>query len=116
MTYYLIKTFVTALLVVVISEVSRRSSLLGATLASVPTVSVLAMIWLYVDTKDVGQVMALSRSIVWLVLPSLVLFVVLPVALERGYGFYVSLAAGICATVVAYGAAIAVANYFGLRA
>ena len=52
MTYYLVKIAVTTGLIVIISEVAKRSSLVGAILASIPLVSVLAMIWLYIDTKD----------------------------------------------------------------
>jgi hypothetical protein len=115
MTHYAIKILVTTLLIVLISEVSKRSSLIGATLASVPLVSVLAMIWLYADTRDVAQVSALSRSIVWLVIPSLVLFLLLPVLLDRGYNFYLSLAGSIGTTAVAYFGMIAAARYFGIR-
>jgi hypothetical protein len=70
-------------LVLAISEIARRSSFAGALLASIPLVSVLAIIWLYVDTKDVAKVSALSTSVFWLVLPSLVLFVTLPVLLKK---------------------------------
>jgi hypothetical protein len=42
MTHYAIKILVTTLLIVIISEISKRSTLIGATLASVPLVSVLA--------------------------------------------------------------------------
>lgn len=115
MSYYIVKIVVTSALVVLISEISRRSSLAGAVLASVPIVSVLAMIWLYTDTRDVSQVSALSRDILWLVPPSLVLFLLLPVLLKRGIGFYPSLAAAIGATVLAYFAAIAIARYFGFK-
>ena len=113
--YYVIKIAITTVLVVAISELSKRSTFTGALLASVPLVSVLAMIWLYVDTRDAAQVAALSRSVFWLVLPSLVLFLLLPVLLERGYAFYVSLAASIGATIVVYLAAIATIRHFGLR-
>ena len=116
MSYLLVKIVVTSSLVVLVSEVSRRSSLAGAVLASVPIVSVLAMIWLYIDTRDVTQVSALSRDIVWLVLPSLLLFVLLPLLLKRGIGFYPSLAVSIGATVFAYLAAITVARALGFRA
>ena len=54
--YYVIKILVTTALVVLISEVAKRSSLLGAVLASVPLVSVMAMIWLYIDTRDIEKV------------------------------------------------------------
>ena len=98
-----------------ISELSKRSSLLGALLASIPLVSVLAMIWLYADTKDAAQVASLSRSIFWLVLPSLTLFVLLPPLLQRGYSFYLSLAASIGATAVVYYVVISIAPRLGVR-
>lgn len=116
MSYYMVKIAVTSTLVVMIAEISRRSSLAGAVLASVPVVSVLAMIWLYIDTGDVSRVSALSQDIVWLVLPSLVLFLLLPILLKRGIGFYPGLAASIGATVLAYFVAIALARFFGFRA
>jgi hypothetical protein len=115
MVYYVTKLFVSAALIVLISELSKRSSLVGALLASIPLVSVLAMIWLYVDTKDAVQVASLSRSIFWLVLPSLTLFLLLPALLQRGLSFYPSLAASIAATIAAYYALIAIAPRFGLR-
>jgi hypothetical protein len=115
MAYYAVKVVISAALVVLVSELAKRSTLAGAVLASIPLVSVLAMIWLYVDTRDTAQVAALSRSVLWLVLPSLVLFVLLPVLLQRGHAFYTSLAASIGATVVAYGGMIVTARHFGLR-
>ena len=114
-SYYLIKLVVTAALVVAISELSKRSTLAGSLLASVPIVSVLAMIWLYADTRDVTQVATLARSVFWLVLPSLVLFLLLPTLLVRGYGFFVSLAVSIGATILVYLAAIALGRHFGFK-
>jgi len=116
MSYYIVKIAVTSTLVVLISEVARRSSLAGAVLASVPIVSVLAMIWLYIDTRDVAQVSALSADIVWLVLPSLVLFLLLPLLLSRGVGFFPSLCVSIGATVCAYLVAITLVRAIGFRA
>ena len=113
--YYVVKLVVTAALVVAISELSKRSTLAGSLLASVPIVSVLAMIWLYADTRDVAQVAALSRSVFWLVLPSLALFLLLPVLLERGHGFVASLTTSIVATIVVYLAAIYLGRHFGLK-
>jgi hypothetical protein len=115
MSYYITKIVVSTVLVVLVSESARRSSLMGAILASVPIVSVLAMIWLYSETRDVAQVAALARSVVWLVIPSLVLFVVLPVLLGRGHGFYLSLGLSIVATVAAYFSMIVAARFLGFR-
>jgi len=113
--YYVVKLVVTSALVVAISELSKRSTLAGSLLASLPIVSVLAMIWLYADTRDVAQVAALSRSVFWLVLPSLVLFLLLPALLQRGYGFFASLAVSIGATILVYLVAITVGRHLGFK-
>lgn len=102
MLYTAIKVLVTAVLVVAISEVAKRSTLFGAILASLPLTSLLAFIWLYGETGDVQKVASLSYSIFWYVLPSLVLFIVLPLLLARGFDFWLSLAAASAATVAAY--------------
>ena len=65
--------------------------------------------------RDVAQVAALSRSVFWLVLPSLALFLLLPVLLQRGYQFYFSLAASIGATIFVYLAAISLGRHLGLK-
>jgi hypothetical protein len=100
---FLVKVLVSALLVAAVSEVARRSSLLGAVLASLPVTSLLAFIWLYRETGDVQKVAALSADILWLVIPSLLLFALLPVLLRQGWNFWLSLATSCAATAVAYG-------------
>ncbi len=115
MAYYILKIVITTLLVVVISEISKRSSFIGAVLASIPLVSVLAMIWLYVDTKDVIKISELSFSIFWLVLPSLTLFLILPLLLKQGINFYWSIATSIGVTILCYWLMISVLNYFGVK-
>lgn len=102
MTYYLIKLIVTSVLIVAISEVSKHSSLLGAVLASVPLVSVLAMIWLYLDTGSTERVVALTTGILWLILPSLILFVSLPILLRHGVNFFLALSASTILTAAGY--------------
>ena len=111
MLYLVIKTLLSAVIIVAISELGRRSSLLGALLASLPLTSLLAFLWLYRDTHDTAKIAALSTSIFWLVLPSLVLFLALPALLRRGVHFPAALALATVAMLAAYGAMLA-----GLRA
>jgi hypothetical protein len=113
--FYIFKLLVTVLLVVLVSELAKRSTLYGALLASVPLVSVLAMIWLFVDTRDTERVAALSGSILWLVLPSLALFIVLPVLLKAGVNFYLSMAIGVAITMFCYWLAITFLPQFGIK-
>jgi hypothetical protein len=102
MTYYIVKVVLSAVLIVAISEIAKRSSFLGGLIASLPIVSLLAFVWLYVDTKSIDKVAALSTSIFWLVLPSLSLFIALPLLLKRTENFYVSLGASIAIMLACY--------------
>jgi len=115
MTYYILKILITTMLIVLISEIAKRSTFFGAILASIPLVSVLAMIWLYIDTKDISKVSTLSLSIFWLVLPSLSLFVALPLLLKQGISFYISMSISIAVTILGYWLMISVLNHFGIK-
>ena len=115
MAYYVVKKALTSFLIVIISEIARRSSLVAAILASIPLVSVLAMLWLYIDTKDVARVSALASSVFWLVLPSLALFLALPLLLKQGLNFYLSLSIAIILTTLCYVLMIAVLNRYGVK-
>ena len=114
LTYYIVKVAVTAILVVLISEISKRSSFIGAVLASVPLTSVLAMIWLYLDTGNAEKVSDLANSVFWLVLPSLALFIALPVLLAQGINFYLSLTISIGVTAICYWGMVIVLRYYGV--
>lgn len=115
MSWYVIKIAVTTLLVVLVSEVAKRSSLIGGILASIPLVSVLAIIWLYVDTRDTVRIIELSASIFWLVLPSLALFIVLPVLLRNEVNFYLSMSVAVTVTVLCYWFMVVLLGWFGVK-
>ena len=94
---YIIKIILTAIIVIGISELSKRFSSFGAILASLPLTSILAFIWLYRDTKDIAKVTELSYGIFWMVLPSLLFFIVFPFLLKKGMGFGLAI---LCSSVV----------------
>ncbi|MDH3316879.1 MAG: DUF3147 family protein [Gammaproteobacteria bacterium] len=115
MSYYLVKIAVTTILIVAISEIAKRSSFVGALLASIPLVSVLAMMWLYIDTKDASKVSELATSVFWLVLPSLALFVSLPILLKQGVNFYLSISVSIAVTIMCYWLMVILLHHFGIK-
>ncbi len=101
--YFFLKTLITALVVAGVSELARRYSLLAAALASLPLTSILAFIWLYHDTQDAEKVSELSFEILWLVIPSLLFFVMFPLLIKYGVKFYLALFLSCLAMSVAYG-------------
>lgn len=112
---YALKVIISAIVLVGVSELAKRSSFWGAALASVPLTSLLAFVWLYIDTSDVEQVSALSQSIFWLVLPSMVLFITLPLLLREGINFWLSLAIACLATIAAYFGMFKLLEILGVR-
>jgi len=104
--YYITKVCITAVIVVLVAEISKRSTFFGAVLASLPLISILAFIWLYVDTKDTVRIAELSTQILWLVIPSLLFFVMLPVFLRLNYSFSLSMTLATICMLVGYGVTI----------
>lgn len=106
MGYLLLKTIISAIIIVVISEVAKRSSVLGALFASLPLISLMAMVWLYVETRNAEVVAILAKDIFWLVLPSLALFITFPLFVHLRWSFSVALFASIVVTICCYGVMI----------
>jgi hypothetical protein len=109
------KILVTVAVVVAVSEIAKRSSFWGAVLASLPLTSLLAFVWLYAETGNAQAVAGLSQSIFWLVLPSLPLFVLLPLLLRAGWTFWPSLGVACLATVGAYFGMVWLLERVGIR-
>ncbi|MGH7965489.1 MAG: DUF3147 family protein [Candidatus Binatia bacterium] len=114
MIYLVTKTLISALILVAVSEIAKKSPFWGGALASLPLVSLLAMIWLYIDSKSVEKVAELSSSIFWLVLPTLPMFIALPALLKAGLGFYSALGIAALLTIALYLAMILVLKNFGM--
>ena len=115
MLYYALKVLVSALLIVAISEIAKRSTAVAALIASLPLTSLLAFVWLRLEGSTPAHIAQLSSQIFWLVLPSLVLFLVLPVLLRHGVGFWFSFAVSIVATVGAYFALLPLLRRMGVE-
>jgi len=98
--------------VVIASEVAKKTTIFGALITSVPIISVLSLTWLYEDTKDTVQVANFAESILWLILPSTLLFILLPYLLRQGWTFENSMLTGITATILAYGIGIFLASSY----
>jgi hypothetical protein len=102
MIYYLIKTIITALIIVIVSEVAKRSTLIGALIISIPLTSLLAFIWLYFDTRDYQKVIDLSYGTILLTIPSFAFFLILPILLKMKQNFAISIIISIIGTSILY--------------
>lgn len=113
--YMVVKLVVSAILVTAVSEVAKRSPVLGALIASLPLVSVLGMMWLWHDTRDADRLAAHAQATFWYVLPSLPMFLVIPALIRRGIGFWPALIAGCAVTVALYAIMTAALPRLGMK-
>ena len=100
--YFVIKTLISATIIVIVSEIAKRYTWTAAIIVSLPLTSLLAFIWLYWDTKDVQKVIELSYSTLVMTLPSFVFFIILPLLLKFKQNFIFSLLVSIICTSIAY--------------
>ncbi|TAH33684.1 MAG: DUF3147 family protein [Alphaproteobacteria bacterium] len=115
MTYLLIKALVSGLLIAIISEIAQRSPSLGALIASLPLVSLLAIIWLWRDTNDIERIAIHAESTFWLVLPTLPMFLIFPALLRAGIEFWMALILSCFLTIALYLVTIWSLSKFGYR-
>lgn len=114
MIYYAVKIFVSAALIVLISEIAKRSTGFAALVASLPLTSLMAFVWLGVEGAEPEKIAELSSQIFWLIVPSLVLFPLLAALLRGGINLWASLALASAATVIAYLAMLPLLKKLGL--
>jgi hypothetical protein len=115
MTYLLVKALISGLIVAAASEVARRWPGLGGLIVSLPLVSLLTFLWLWRDTADTERIAALSQSTFWFFLPSMPLFLALPLMLRSGWGFWPAFGISVALTISLYAAMFALAPRLGLR-
>ena len=115
MWYFIIKAALSGIIVAIVSEVAKRYPGFGALIASLPLVSVLGMMWLWRDKPDLPNMAAHVEATFWFVLPSLPMFLLIPLLLRNGIGFWTSLAIGCALTITLYLIMTWVGPKFGLR-
>jgi hypothetical protein len=100
--YLVIKAAISGVIVALVSEIARRHPGWGGLVASLPLTSLLAMVWLWRDSGDSLKVAELASSTFWFILPSLPLFVVLPMLLRSGLAFWAAMAIVVAGTLALY--------------
>lgn len=115
MFYFLAKTALSGLIIAVVSEIAKRSPAFGALVASLPLISIMAVIWLWRDTGDEGRIAAQMEATFWYVLPSLPMFLVVPAMLRGGIGFWPALIAGCALTSALYVLTAWILSRFGIQ-
>lgn len=114
MQYLIVKYLITAGVVVLVSELAKRSDKLGGLVAALPLVTVLTLIWLYVEQQPVSKIANHAWYTFWYVIPTLPMFLAFPLLLPRA-GFWPTLLACIVITMICFGLFAVVVRRFGIE-
>lgn len=114
MAWLITKYLLTAGIVVLVSEVAKRSDRLGGLIAALPLVTLLALIWLYLEHQPMTRIANHAWFTFWYVLPTLPMFLAFPALLPR-IGFWPSLGACALLTAACFGVLAVVMRRFGVE-
>ena len=101
MLWILTKYATTAGIVVLVSELAKRSDRLGGLVAALPLVTVLTLIWLQVENQGQDKIANHAWYTFWYVVPTLPMFLLFPALLPR-LGFWPTLIASIFVTLLLF--------------
>lgn len=114
MAWIITKYLSTAAVVVLVSEVAKRSDKLGALIAALPLVTFLTLIWLQIEGQSAEKISNHAWYTFWYVIPTLPMFLAFPLLLER-FGFWSALAASVLITSVCFLLFAPLARLFGVE-
>jgi F0F1-type ATP synthase assembly protein I len=114
MAWLILKYLMTSAAVVLVSECARRSDRLGGLVAALPLVTVLTLIWLYVEQQPPQKIANHAWYTFWYVLPTLPMFLVFPWLLART-GFWPALAWCVLLTMACFAAFALLLRRFGIE-
>jgi F0F1-type ATP synthase assembly protein I len=114
MSYLIVKYLITAAVVVLISELAKASDKLGSLVAALPLVTVLTLIWLFVENQPASKIANHAYYTFWYVIPTLPMFLLFPYLLPK-LGFWLTLLSCIAFTLVVFYVYALALKQFGIN-
>ena len=114
MTWIITKYLVTAGIVVFVSEVAKRSDKLGGFIAALPLMTLLTLMWLFIENQSEEKIANHVYYTFWYVIPTLPMFLLFPYLLPK-IGFGLTIAASILITIICFGLFALLMKNFGIH-
>ncbi|MFD3450388.1 DUF3147 family protein [Microbacteriaceae bacterium 4G12] len=93
--YTLIKILVSAVVIGVVTEIARRFPTFGGVIAALPLVSLLSIIWLYVQGETSANLSKFILGVLWGFPATVVLLLIVYVSLKHSIALYISIVLGV---------------------
>ena len=108
------KLLMTSAMIVLISEVAKKSDRLGGLIAALPLVTVITLIWLYIEEQPESKIANHAWYTFWYVVPTLPMFLAFPFLLKR-FGFWLTLGISIVITLIAFYIFAKIVKLYGIE-
>ena len=113
MSYVIIKYLITAAVIVLVSEVAKANDKLGSFIAALPLITILVLIWLHIENQPMTKIANHAYYTFWYAIPTLPMFLLFPYLLPK-LGFWATLLACICFTLLVFFFYVTSLKYFGI--
>jgi hypothetical protein len=114
MTFIIFKYAATAFIIVLVSEIAKRTGKIGALISSLPIVTILVMMWMFIENQDNKKIAEYAYYTLWYVIPTLPMFGIMPFMLNKGFNFWFSLIICILITFVCFVITACIGKIFGI--
>ncbi len=115
MLSFIAKAALGGLTIAIVATIAKRYPGWGGLIAALPLTSILALSLLWIDTRENEQVAALATSILWFIIPSLPMFIALPVMLRGGMGYWLAIGISVAGTLLLYALTLWALPRFGVK-
>jgi len=114
MAWIIKKYLLTAGIVILVSELAKRSDMLGCLVAALSLVTVLTLVWLYLENQSMEKISNHAWYTFLYVLPTLPMFIAFPLLLPK-LGFWPTLISSILITMASFGVFTILLRRFGIE-
>lgn len=109
------RALATALFIVIVAEIAKRSTLLAGILVAMPLATIMTVGLTYLDTRDAELSTRFATTTFAMVWPGLLFFIALPLLQRLGVTFWIAYGAAILLVLIGYAAMILLLRRFGIQ-
>tara|TARA_B100000941_G_scaffold116021_1_gene81468 strand:- start:744 stop:1076 length:333 start_codon:yes stop_codon:yes gene_type:complete len=99
MLFLIIKIIVTAILIVLISEIAKVNDKLGGLISAMPIITLLVILWMYYDGNSDEKISSHMSYTLLYIVPTVPMFLIFPFVISK-FGFYIAFLISILVTVI----------------
>ncbi|KAA0941043.1 DUF3147 family protein [Sporosarcina sp. ANT_H38] len=93
--YLIMKIIASAIVIGIVTEISRRFPSYGGVIAALPLVSLLSIVWLYVQGEQTATLSKFALGVLWGFPATAFLLIIVYVALQSSVHLFISIGLGI---------------------